>query len=185
MDFVTPSRLAQQRIDAFASCRNGCSKYSSFEIHLILLDAAMVNWRHYLIDIAAETDQHAAQSLGASPDDEGPISMANCGERQALMILDDKLQNAAIAIKSTIQNVKAHLDCHHAVQDGAPKDEELAASFIISSFMEQLQEINMLTVRVDALRARLQGITTLVSSFLDSNNGLASQSLAREPGKEN
>lgn len=182
--FVTPSALAQQRIDGYASCRNESSKFNPFEIHLLLLDTAMMNWRHYLIDLAAETDQHAAQLLGASPDDQGPISMAECGERQALMILDDKLQNAAIAIKSTIQNVKAHLDCHASVWEGAPKDEEPTGCFVIPSFREQLQELDMLTFQVDALRARLQGITSLVSNFLELNNGFALQSLARESGKE-
>ena len=183
--FVTPSRLAQQRIDGYASCRYANSKFNPFEIHLLLLDTAMANWRHYLIDLAAETDQHAAQLLGASPDDQGPIGMADCGERQALMILDDKLQNAAIAIKSTIENVKAHLDCHGSVREGAPKDEERTGCFVIPGFMEQLRELDMLTLRVDALRARLQGITSLVSSFLELNNGFALQSLAKESRKEN
>jgi hypothetical protein len=183
--FVTLSRLAQQRIDGYASCRDESSKFNPFEIHLLLLDTVMVNWRHYLIDLAAEIDQHAAQLLGASPDDQGPISMADCGERQALMILDDKLQNAAIAIKSTIENIKAHLDCHGSVQEGASKDEEPTGFFVIPGFMEQLQELDMLTLRVDALRARLQGITNLVSSFLELNNGYALQSLAKESGKEN
>jgi hypothetical protein len=183
--FVTPSRLAQQRMHDYASCRHQSSEFDPFEIHLLLLDTAMVNWRHYLIDLAAETDQHAAQLLGASPDDQGPISMADCGERQALMILDDKLQNTATVIKSTIENVKAHLDCHGSVQEGAPKDEEPPRPFVIPSFMEQLHELHMLTVRVDALRTRLQGITSLVSSFLELNNGFALQSLAKESRKEN
>jgi hypothetical protein len=183
--FVTPSKLAQQRIDGYASCGHESSRFNPFEIHLLLLDTAMVNWRHYLIDLAAETDQHAAQSLGASADDQGPISMADCGERQALMILDDKLQNAASAIKSTIENVKAHLDCHESLQEGASKNEEPTGWFIIASFTEQLKELEMLTLRVDALRARLQGIISLVSRFLELNNGFALQSLAKESRKEN
>jgi hypothetical protein len=182
--FVTPSRLAQERLDGYASFTHETS-VNPFEIHLVLLDTAMVNWRHYLVDLAAEIDQHAAQSLGASPDNQGPISMADCGESQALMILDDKLQNAAIAIKSTMENVKAHLDCHRSVQEAAPKDEEPTGTFVVSSFMEQLQELDMLTMRVEALRVRLQGITSLVSSFLELNNGFALQSLAKESRKEN
>ena len=183
--FVTPSRLAQERIDGYASCRHEGLEFNPFEIHLLLLDTAIVNWRHYLIDLAAETDQHAAQSLGASPDDQGPISMADCGERQALMILDDKLQNAAIAIKSTMENVRAHLDCHRLVREGVSKDEEPTERFIASGFMEQLKELDTLILRVDALRVRLQGITSLVSSFLELNNGFTLQSLAKDSGREN
>lgn len=183
--FVTPSRLAQQRIDGYASCRHEGLESNAFEIHLLLLDTAMANWRHYLIDLAAETDQHAAQSLGASPDDQGPINMADCGERQALMILDGKLQNAAIAIKSTMENVRAHLDCHRLVREGVSEDKEQAGRFIVSGFMEQLKELDTLILRVDALRARLQGITSLVSSFLELNNGFALQSLAKDSGREN
>ncbi|ERF76779.1 hypothetical protein EPUS_02318 [Endocarpon pusillum Z07020] len=183
--FVTPSRLAQQRIDGYASCRHEGLEFNPFEIHLLLLDTAMANWRHYLIDLAAETDQHAAQSLGASPDDQGPINMADCGERQALMILDGKLQNAAIAIKSTIENVRAHLDCHRLLREGVSEVKEPAGGFIVSDLMEQLKELDTLVLRVDALRARLQGITSLVSSFLELNNGFALQSLAKDSGREN
>jgi hypothetical protein len=181
---VTPSRLAQQRLDGYASCTHDESA-NPFEIHLLLLDTAMANWRHYLVDLAAETDQHAAQALGASPDDQGPIGMAGCGESQALMILDDKLQNAAVALRSTMENVKAHLDCHRSVQEAQPKDEDSTEFSVIPSFMEQLSELNMLTVRVEALRVRLQGITNLVSSFLGLNNGFALQSLAQESRMEN
>jgi hypothetical protein len=182
--FVTPSRLAQERLDGYASCKHETSA-KPFEIHLLLLDTAMTNWRHYLVELAAETDQHAAQSLGASPDDQGPIGMAGCGESQALMILDNKLQNAAIAISSTMENVKAHLDCHRSIQEGVPKDEESSEFLVIPGFMEQLQELNMLAIRVEALKVRLQGIANLVSGFLELKNGFALQSLAKESRMEN
>jgi len=182
--FVTPSQLAQERLDGYASCTYETSA-NPFEIHLLLLDTAMANWRHYLVDLATETDQHAAQSLGASPDDQGPIDMAGCGESQALMILDNKLQNAAIAISSTMENVKAHVDCHRTVQKGVPKDEDSTEFLVIPTFMEQLQELTILAMRVEALRVRLQGITNLVSNFLALNNGFALQSLAKESRMEN
>lgn len=71
------------------------------------------------------------------------------------------------------------------MREGLSEDKEPAGRFIVSGFMEQLKELDTLILRVDPLRARLQGITSLVSSFLEPNNGFALQSLAKDSGREN
>jgi hypothetical protein len=57
-----------------------------------------------------------------------------------------------------------------------------SCNFIIE---EQLRELEQISGRIDALRAELQSITSLVSSFLDLSNGFALQELAKESGKDN
>jgi Mg2+ and Co2+ transporter CorA len=51
-------------------------------------------------------------------------------------------------------------------------------------FSEQLRDLDQIAERIAALQSELQGITALVSSFLDLSSGLALQNLAKESGKE-
>lgn len=183
--FVTISKIAQQRIEEYlgACLQESCP--DPFEIYLLLIDTIMSNWRPYLVDLAAETDEHAVRLLGASPDDQGPISMADCGERQALMILDDKMLNATLAIQSTADNVRSQLEFFKSFSSSNGSPAPTNHDTISSMFLEQSRELELLSSRVDALRSRLRGITSLVSSFLDLSNGFALQGLAKESGREN
>jgi hypothetical protein len=137
------------------------------------------------VDLSAEIDKHAAQSLGASPDDQGPFTMAECGERQALMILDEKISNAALVIKATADNAKAQLASYKSVKHLEESHGPFEADPVSFMYLEQLTELELLSTRIDALRSRLQGITKVVSIFLDLGSGIALQNLAKESGKEN
>jgi Mg2+ and Co2+ transporter CorA len=183
--FVTLSKLAEGRLEDYLRACSQTSAPDSFDIHLLILDTVTANWRPYLVDLSSEIDEHAAQSLGASPDDQGPFSMAECGERQALMVLEEKISNAALVIKSTADSAKAQLASYRSInrrEDHRNLPEDDPISFM---YLEQLRELELLSTRTDALRSRLQGITNMVSIFLDLNNGISLQNLAKESGKEN
>jgi Mg2+ and Co2+ transporter CorA len=182
---VTPSSLAKHRLTELFNDQARNSPSNPFTIHVLLLENAIANWRPYLVDLAAETDQHAAQLLGASRDDEGPISMADCGERQELMLLDEKLLNAELVIKATTSTVKYLLKFYESTLKLKVEQQAVNDDSITFAFVNQLQELDLNSMRVEALRARLQGITNSVSSFLDLNSGFALQNLARESRKEN
>jgi hypothetical protein len=183
--FVTPSSLTKHRLKELFNNQPRGSPSNPFTVHLLLLETAIANWRPYLVDLAAETDQHAAQSLGASQDDEGPISMAECGERQELMLLDEKMLNAELVIKATTNTVQYLLEFHRSTQKLEVEQRVVNDDFIAFVLLDQLHELDLNSLRVEALRARLQGITNLVSSFLDLNSGFALQGLAKESRKEN
>jgi Mg2+ and Co2+ transporter CorA len=183
--FVTLPKLAEGRLEDYLRTCSRTSAPNSFDIHLLLLDTVIANWRPYLVDLSAEIDKHAAQSLGASPDDQGPFTMAECGERQALMILDEKISNAALVIKTTADNVKAQLASYKSIKHLEESRDPFEADPVSFMYLEQLRELELLSTRIDALRSRLQGITNVVSIFLDLGSGIALQNLAKESGKEN
>jgi len=183
--FVTLPKLAEGRLEDYLRTCSRTSAPNSFDIHLLLLDTVTANWRPYLVDLSAEIDKHAAQSLGASPDDQGPFTMAECGERQALMILDEKISNAALVIKATADNAKAQLASYKSVKHLEESHDPFEADPVSFMYLEQLRELELLSTRIDALRSRLQGITKVVSIFLDLGSGIALQNLAKESGKEN
>lgn len=183
--FVTPPKLAEGRLEDYLRACSRTSAPSPFDIHLLLLDTVTANWRPYLVDLSAEIDKHAAQSLGASPDDQGPFTMAECGERQALMILDEKIKNAALVVKATADNAKAQLASYRSIKHLEESRDPFETDPVSFMYLEQLRELELLSTRIDALRSRLQGITKVVSIFLDLANGIALQNLAKESGKEN
>ena len=99
--FVTPSEALQQRLN---SCLPKCGTLnlaSGFKIQAMTLGSAITNWRPYIVDLTLDTDVHASQVLGASPDNSGSMSMSNAAERQSLMILDEKVQNSLSAVQHT------------------------------------------------------------------------------------
>jgi hypothetical protein len=182
--FITLSRLTESRLNEYLPRLSKESRCSHFAAHLLIHDTAIANWRPYLIALAAEVDQHATQLLGASPDDQGPIRMEDCGERQALLVLDRALLTASIVVRSTADNVRTLSEFHDHVQTFENRDASIGdmCSF---TFKEQLRELDHISSRIDALRAELQGITELVASFLDLSSGLALQELAKESSREN
>ena len=183
--FVTPSRFAKHRLTELAHNQDSNSPSSLFMIHLLLLETAVANWRPYLVDLATETDQHAEQLLGASRDDEGPFSMAECGDRQELMLLDEKLINAALIIKATLSTIQQLLSTYSSIQESKAHRQAIHDDPIAIVLSNQLQELHLNNMRVEALRARVQGITNSVSSFLDLDSGFALQDLAKESKREN
>jgi Mg2+ and Co2+ transporter CorA len=182
--FITLSHLAESRLNEYLHHCWSQSACSDFGVHLLIHDTAIANWRPYLIDLATEVDQHATQLLGASPNDQGPIGMQDCGERQALLVLDRALLNASVVVKSTADNVRT-LGVFHDYTRKAEGQDDCTGAVCSSVIKEQLRELDQISGRIDALRTELQGITNLVGSFLDLSSGFALQDLAKESGKDN
>lgn len=181
--FITLSHIAESRLSDCLPRYRTESVCGAFGVHLLIHDTAIANWRPYLIDLATEVDQHASRLLGASPDNQGPIGMHDCGERQALLVLDQALLTASLVVKSSIDNVQTLGEFYNSVHEmeGGNYEGEIY-SFTIK---EQLRELHQISGRIDALRMELQSITNLVASFLDLSSGFALQDLAKESGKEN
>lgn len=178
--FVTPSSLAKNRLKALLNEQSGNSPSNPFYIHLLLLDTAIANWRPYLVDLAAEADQHAAQLLGASLNGEGPINMAECGDRQELMLLEERLLTAELVVEATVSTVQYLLDFYRSTQKLKSEQQALNDDPVALVLSDQLQELDLNSMRIKAQRARLQGITNAVSSFLDLSSGFALQNLVKE-----
>jgi hypothetical protein len=137
------------------------------------------------VDLSAEIDKHAVQSLRASPDDQRPFTTADCGKRQAFMILDEKISNAALVIKATADNVKAQLASYKSITHLEESRDPFEADPVSFMYLAQLRELELLSTRIDELRPSLQGIANVVSIFLDLGSGIALQNPAKESGKEN
>ncbi|KKY17025.1 hypothetical protein UCRPC4_g05751 [Phaeomoniella chlamydospora] len=150
------------------------------EIQILILDNAISNWRPYLLDLQAESDLHVAAILGATPDDSGPIRMSNAGERQSLMVLDGKVLNSLAAVKHTKEVVSALSAAYNSASEGST-----SSNNINIALSEKLSDLDILSLKLQTMRTTIQGISNLVSNFLDLNSGYALQELARESRREN
>jgi Mg2+ and Co2+ transporter CorA len=179
--FTSPQAAVQCQLDQYIHRSADVGTSNSFEIHLLLFDNAIANWRYFLVDLAAETDQHSALLLGTSPDNPGPISLADCGRRQELMVLDEKMLNTLIILRSTIDTLRCLNDHYRSCQD---QTYGLGCATLGVAFYERLRELEMLVLRVEGLQSKLQNITALLSSFLDLNNGFAIQKLTEKGSQD-
>jgi hypothetical protein len=60
--YVALSLRAQARLDAYLKATGNVAVFNPFELHLLLLDTAMANWRPYLVHLAAQTNNQVGDS---------------------------------------------------------------------------------------------------------------------------
>ncbi|KIW17263.1 hypothetical protein PV08_04454 [Exophiala spinifera] len=183
--FVTISADMQQRLDAAALAGNFRHKPDPFEVHQLLVDSAITSWRQYLLDLSGETDAHYTQILGTSPNDKGPVNLHEAGRRQDLLMLDEALLNALLAITATTDTSSALFSSwEFFVRDTSHLD-PVYLDLVRRSFAHHQRSLALLSAQVTHLRTKLGGITSLLSSFLDLSSGYSLQNLALQAGEEN
>lgn len=183
--FITLSKLMQRRLNSMALGGRFRQDVDPFEMHQLLIDAAISSWRPYLIELGAEIDGQYAQILGTSPTDTGPVNLHASGRRQDLMILDDKLLTAILALAATVDTSSA---LSASWESSLPVTQCQDLDYIRlmrGSFEHHRRSLGILSALVTQLRAKLTGATNLLSSFLDLSSGYSLQNLAQESSKEN
>ncbi|ETN39182.1 uncharacterized protein HMPREF1541_05405 [Cyphellophora europaea CBS 101466] len=141
---------------------------------------ATSNWRPYAVALAQEVDTHESNSLGATPDDTGPVPMMRAGERQALTALDIKLASARLALQSMLSDVTslAHI-CEQGLQYmGSKQVNEMQR--LGQAFHDSSRDLERNIMRIEQLQARLRNVTNLVSTFLELNSAHILQQLGKQ-----
>ncbi|KIX10395.1 uncharacterized protein Z518_01477 [Rhinocladiella mackenziei CBS 650.93] len=178
--FVTVPGSAKRRIDRYFADSVLGSDRNVLEVVVLIVDTVMGHWRPYLVALFSETESHATQFLGASPDNQGPMGQADASQRQQMMLLDDRMANSLVAIKATENDLRSLME--RSLQAGLHRGGSDSAALAIA---EKLKELENLSLKLEALRARLAGVANLVTNFLDLNNGFALQQLGKESRREN
>jgi hypothetical protein len=176
--FTTLSELCKQRLRTYLSYQETVNQTHPLEIYVLLIDTVMGNWRPYLVTLSLEIEQHASQLLGASQDNRSPISMADAGQQQILMVLQEKLSNAILALQALQADLK--IMNTHIVTDNSTH-----LNLVRLIAQEKVEEAERLILKAEALRSRLDAIALLVSSTLELSNGFVLQQLGKESRREN
>ncbi|KAK5326535.1 hypothetical protein LTR93_003397 [Exophiala xenobiotica] len=183
--FITISEHMQQRLHWAALEGGFCHNADPFEVHQLIVDSAISSWRQYLICLASETDTQYAQILGTSPVDNSPVSLHESGRRQDLLILDEKLLNAMLAVTATTDTISALSTSWESLVRKYPSPDLDRGELMRTSFEHHQRSLKLLAAEITSLRTKLASVTGLLSSFLDLSSGYSLQKLAQESSKEN
>jgi hypothetical protein len=181
--FTTISPVAQRRLDAYVIEHESIGLTSPFEIHLLLLDTAIANWRFFLIALSAEIDEEVSQVAGTSSSDEGPVELFDANRRQHLIYLEEKVSTALLVSRATVETVEAlsyHYDSERVYTEASTDNAVIAAGFA-----QQHRILKSTILRLETMKAKLQASAALLSSLLEQNSGHALEVLGQESRKEN
>ncbi|KIW56964.1 hypothetical protein PV05_05575 [Exophiala xenobiotica] len=183
--FITISGQMQQRLHLVALEGGFRHNTDPFEVHQLVIDSAISSWRQYLICLAGETDTQYAQILGTSPVNNCPVSLHESGRRQQLLVLDEKLLNAMLAVTATTDTISALSTSWESLVRKCRSPDMDRFELMRTNFEHHQRSLKLLDAEIISLRTKLAGVTSLLSSFLDLSSGYSLQRLAQESGKEN
>jgi hypothetical protein len=186
--FITISPIVQRRLDAYITGNQRADLANNFEIHLIILQTVISNWRFFLIALSAEIDEEAAQIAGTSFNNAGPVNLFDSNRRQHLVYLGEMVSTAVLVAKATSHTVETlshhHHHHHHQITQVDGMD-SVGPNIIAAGLLEQIRILSSIIPRLDTMRAKIQASSVLLSSLLDQSSGHALETLAQESRNEN
>jgi Mg2+ and Co2+ transporter CorA len=182
--FITISQHMQHRLNSIVADSGSLSDFDPFEIHFLLIDSAISSWRHYLVDLSAETDSQYAQLLGISPSNEGPVDLHRSDRRQELLTLDEKLLNSLLATSATADTLSSLLSAWESQTEFPQTSDASYTELIRTAFEDQKRDLHLITSQLETLRSKVSGATNVLSSFLELSSGFSLQNLVKQSGKE-
>jgi hypothetical protein len=182
--FVTISPIVQKRLDAYVTGSERADLANPFEIHLIILQTIISNWRFFLIALSTEIDEEATQIAGTSFNNAGPVNLFDSNRRQHLVYLEETVSRAVAVAKATSATVEA-LSFHHYNDATEYYGSSSAAPAIIEAgLIEQNRTLSSTIACLDTMRAKIQASSVLLSSLLDQSSGHALETLGQESRAE-
>jgi Mg2+ and Co2+ transporter CorA len=152
--------------------------HSSSRTLYALFHFAICNWRSYIVTLVQEVEQHEAELMHTSPDDSDAVPLGGSEQRKVLLLLERKTLDAKLAIQAT----KADICFLQKELTQSSRDGRHATW--AKKFAEDMRQLDVNSMRLDQLHARISGITSLLSSFLDLSSGHALQLLTHETKME-
>ncbi|KAL9136704.1 MAG: hypothetical protein Q9175_002081 [Cornicularia normoerica] len=186
---IAASKRTETSLDRYLKSCKDIAQLNPFEIHLIVLDTALANWRPYIVGLTERITQQTDRVLVASIDEKDPLQLADFEERQRLKDFEDRLIDILLIFDATSDTITSLLDRYQefcigydSTSDGGDGTE---SDFIICALQERQKDVLSSRNKVKTLHKKVQGTTNLLSTLLDHGNGLSLKQLAEEARKEN
>lgn len=183
--FFSISRASEEALSLLWSDTYIRTSMLPFRVLLSLFKVAVGNWRFYLAEFAAEMTVHQGHISGTLPGPAGPLKHANAEVRARLLVLEDKLLSTRLAIQATHADLKTIRDACEEVRSYFGDDLVQDHQRMALAFNSLLRDLDVNMLRVEHLQAKLQSLSTVVSSTLELENGMALQDLAQDSKLEN
>ncbi|KAK4941155.1 hypothetical protein LTR10_018828 [Elasticomyces elasticus] len=164
--YIALTKRCEVRLKGYLGGVDGGGISNPFEIHLLLLDMAVANWRPYLVWLTAEINERADKVIVSSVEGDSLVPMADFNERQRLKQLEDDIVDMQLMLDSTLDSVEAMLVSYtekfmKTRIQGQSQSDLLSQDLIIGTLHEKRGEVNLLRTKVTALRTKLAGTTEL------------------------
>ncbi|KAL8900753.1 MAG: hypothetical protein Q9192_000912 [Flavoplaca navasiana] len=186
---ISPSVKIKASLNKYVSSSENLAALNPFEIHVILLDTALGNWRSYIIYLTEEVSKQTDRVLVASISDRDQLQLLDIGERQILKDFEDKVLDVLLALDSTIHTIRSLTEKYHQLcQDSSFFDNDCKHGeydCIAVALQEKGQEVSLTRTKVETLHSKIQSTISLLSSLLDLGNSSALKVLAEEARMEN
>ena len=185
---LSASQRTETCIDRYIKSAENLHELNPFEIHVLILEIALTNWRPYIMHLTKEISQQTDLFSVASIDEEHPIRSINFEARQNLNDLEDELIDTLLILDSTEETVESLRENYERLCStlGSQSEghEQDANDSICRALQEKKQEIVTDRKKIHALRTKLKGTIKLLSSLLDLDNGISLKRLTQEATEE-
>ncbi|MCJ1379470.1 hypothetical protein MMC17_002571 [Xylographa soralifera] len=186
--FIAASKTAELRMDRYIKSVDTMVDSNPFEIHLIILDTALANWRPYVIYLTVKIMDMS--NLVIVADVEGkeggvPLEVNSC---QQLKDLEDQIIDTLLILDSTHDTTVAltqKYEQHCVIPNDSPINLNESIDSIQLALQEKQKEIELLRRKVKALQKKVDGTISLLSSLLDLGTGIFLKDVAEEARMEN
>lgn len=175
-------------IDRYVQSVSNFHEVDPFELHVLILESVLTNWRPYIMYLAQKISQSADLFSVASIDDGHPIDSISI---DALQILND-VEHEVIDIMSVLESTKETVDALHEIHEPycltsnqrSDAHEQDCSNSMCKALCQTGKEIVINQRKVSALQKKLKGTKELLSSLLDLENGISLKRLAHEAAEE-
>ncbi|KAL9119693.1 MAG: hypothetical protein Q9187_003752 [Circinaria calcarea] len=186
---IAASTSAQLHLDRYIKSSDSLATLNPFEIHLIILDTALANWRPYIVDLSEKITEQSDRILVASIDERSVVNSLDSEKRQELKDFQDQVVSIIVVLDSTLDTIASMIEKHRQFCrdfDGPLKDlTDIELEPIQLALREKQQEAHLSKKKVEALHTKIQGTISLLSDILSLGSGYSLQRLAEEARKDN
>ncbi|MCJ1242727.1 hypothetical protein MMC14_010736 [Varicellaria rhodocarpa] len=185
---ISASDSAHRRLDRYIKSSTNITTLNPFEIHLILLDSALENWRRYIVDLTEKITQQSDRVITASVD-ESAVQLLDITERQELKDVQDQVIDILVVLDSTSDTIESMIEKYKQFNQDCDDPQgnysDIEFDAIQSALQEKRREVFLNRKKVETLHTKVRGTISLLSDLLDLGNGRSLKALAEEARREN
>jgi len=160
---ISPSKQAKAKIIEninLEKLKTGVK--NPFELHVVLLDTALANWRWYIKSLVEQVTEHSSRIVTATVG-KGQLGLIdfeiNFEDRQNLKSVEDKILDLLTIFESTTDTISTLLEEYEYMRHGS---ENTYRDPIVLKLRGKLREVNLYQKKAATLHKKIQGTASLV-----------------------
>ncbi|KAH6639407.1 hypothetical protein C7974DRAFT_130747 [Boeremia exigua] len=197
------SHCTETLLDGYTQNVRNLAEANPLELHMILLDRCITNWRPYLAHLTSLVKEQSGKCSGftLSGDQSKNLVTITVDDHQQLKEIEDDVADMVLCLDSSLDTLTSFMrmyeDFRRHIHDAQPKvDAHVGglskADAVVIAFEEKAQEVSYTRKKAESLLSKIRNTRKLVSSLLERQSAYninkqigALQSLERQGQQEN